>query len=264
MAQKIYNNGSDGKILMSSAGKVIRQPYEFGNAFQNRMGLNNYIRISSVNIPNTIYVIYHINRKDIIGTPDIIPLNITDGVVTLNNYLALNATSTFYNSLRTTILNTLYNVNTSTPAPICLTYLSYTRDNTLKYIGVNLTYTTNNTVPSAILGDIVNFNLNSSDRYKIANFKVFNRNLSTSEISYCYNNATFSDLQSTAGIEINIPCNYAEILDFSTFQDGSDMRVGCRDYSGNNRHGQIMNLPAGPLSEQLAYANEYLFVPFLT
>ena len=51
MAQKIYNNGSDGKILMSSAGKVIRQPYEFGNAFRNRMGLNNYIEIT-ISIPS--------------------------------------------------------------------------------------------------------------------------------------------------------------------------------------------------------------------
>ena len=56
----------------------------------------------------------------------------------------------------------------------------------------------------------------------------------------------------------------AEILDFSAAQDGSDMRVGVRNFgSVINGHGEIIGLPAGTLEEQVDYANANLFVNFL-
>ena len=56
---KIYNNG-ENKILFSAGDRIIRQPYEFGNAFQNRMGLNNYIIVDGLNI-SILYILSWFN-----------------------------------------------------------------------------------------------------------------------------------------------------------------------------------------------------------
>ena len=53
---KIYNNG-ENKILFSAGDRIIRQPYEFGNAFQNRVGSNNYILVDGLNIPQYYTII---------------------------------------------------------------------------------------------------------------------------------------------------------------------------------------------------------------
>ena len=98
---------------------------------------------------------------------------------------------------------------------------------------------------------------------KINGFVLFNRLTSDEEYMFFLSNKNGGGLQSNIGVLVDIRCNEAEILDFSTLQDGSDMRVGVRDYSGNNHHGQIMNLPAGSLEDKLAYANANLFVPFI-
>ena len=45
MSVKLYKN-TEGKVLMSVGNKLIKQPYNFGNAFQNRIGLNNQIEFS--------------------------------------------------------------------------------------------------------------------------------------------------------------------------------------------------------------------------
>ena len=94
--------------------------------------------------------------------------------------------------------------------------------------------------------------------------RFYSRSISEGESLYAYAHGLGSDPQLSVGLEINMYCDKAEILDFSALQDGSDMRVGCRDYSGNNRHGMIMNLPAGTLQEQLDWANANLFVPFIS
>jgi hypothetical protein len=95
---------------------------------------------------------------------------------------------------------------------------------------------------------------------KYSEFVVFDRGLPDSEFKFYYSNACGSELQSTVGISVYLKNNFAEILDFSTAQDGTVLRVGVRDYSGFNRHGEIINLPAGTTQYKLDYANTNLFV----
>jgi len=93
----------------------------------------------------------------------------------------------------------------------------------------------------------------------ISEFAFFNRYLTQDEILYRRSNMSINDFMSLSGCTCYLLLNYAELLDFSALQNGSDMRIGCRDYSGFNNHGEIINLPAGTVAEKINYTNTYLF-----
>jgi hypothetical protein len=93
-------------------------------------------------------------------------------------------------------------------------------------------------------------------------FRLFNRVFNITEILYNSNNGTYNEPFSLLGIEVWYKFDLAEILDFSDALDNSDLRVGVRDFSGNNRHGELINLPAGTLQEKLDYANANLIVTY--
>ena len=88
---------------------------------------------------------------------------------------------------------------------------------------------------------------------------VFDRKISLDEYRYINNNRNGNPPLTNQGLFIYLKLNGAEILSI-----GGVDKVGVRDYSGNNHHGEIMNLPAGTLQEQLDWANANLFVPFIS
>ena len=274
---KIYNNG-ENKILFSAGDRIIKQPYEFGNAFQNRMGLNNYIEISGLNLSmlhtSTIYTtaraemysqaVYNMQDSNF----DNFSAQIETGGG--NNYFKYlknhvgdnqdanflarkpNGSSGIYHGV--VINQNKENAVIHNAAPFFYQTSLQTYDYLISKIWIGACRGTNGATPSRYANSDQKFN----------GFRFYSRSISEGESLYAYANGLGSDPQLTVGLEINMYCNFAEILDFSTLQDGSDMRVGCRDYSGNNHHGEIMNLPAGTLQEQLDWANANLFVPFIS
>lgn len=273
MAQKIYNNGSDGKILMSSAGKVIRQPYEFGNAFQNRMGLNNYIDIKGVSLSHEMEVVnYCSNEYSIQSINYIINIQTSNfDNYNLNSYYGGSTTKWIAVSKNSAdaVGSKIFRFPPTTQIGKSFVFFNITQ--TAGYGRLNNLAEVNGLVDASL------FNVNrisigasrpsngeiltgfSNTDIKHSRILIYNREISESEKTYIVNNLLGSDPQSTAGIYIDIRCHKAEILNTG----GADF-VGVRDYSGNNHHGEIMNLPAGTLEYKRDYANTNLFVPFLT
>lgn len=269
----LYKN-SEGKILLSSGGRIIKQPYNFGKWFSNKMGLNNYIKISNLNLsancnilqwsyaPTTTTSGYqypffnlrngsdNISNSLICYTPNFyygVSLNNTPSNGNINRIVSIiQATQAFNSYILRTDLSTMIKSNYQSSSKI----------------------STANNIPSineisicanrASTGTSVNNFAPPEQKQNI--FAIFNRELSTSEFLFAFSNNCGSEFLSLVGCEIFLKCDFAEILDFSALQDGSDLRVGVRDYSGFNRHGEIMNLPAGTIQYKLDYANTNLFV----
>jgi len=273
---KIYNNG-ENKILFSAGDRIIRQPYEFGNAFQNRMGLNNYIEISGLNLSmlhtSTIYItartgtynqaVYNMQDSNFDNFSAQIETSGADHFKYLKNFIGGNnpanplaykkdGSSGIYHGV--VINQNKVNAVIHNAAPFFYSTSEQTYDYPISKIWIGACRGTNGATPSHYANSDQKFN----------GFRFYSRNISEGESLYAYAHGLGSDPQLSVGLEINMYCNFAEILDFSAAQDGSDLRVGCRDYSGNNHHGEIMNLPAGTLQEQLDWANANLFVPFIS
>jgi len=274
---KLYKN-TEGKVLMSVGNRLIKQPYEFGNAFQNRMGLNNYIQVPNISV----------NESDGFSILTWIYLSQFPNSTTRDLLFTINDDSTSkYYQLRWD----------SSSGIVREEYVSYLSD----YVGgLGYLYNSNNLVGIKIKkGEIskrhwetnirdlispseeniltkIEISRNFRNTMRQNRFLVFNRFISNEEFTFYRNNKLGNELQSTLGVALDLHNDFAEILDFSTnnynYADydplnlpvGSDFRVCCRDYSGNNRHGEIINLPAGDLTQKLNYANANLFVPFLT
>ena len=107
-------------------------------------------------------------------------------------------------------------------------------------------------------------NDNRSTERPIALVRIYDRTLTDAEIAYQYNLGLGNEALYTTSLTHEFKMQKAEILDFSAAQDGSDMRVGVRNFgSVVNGHGEIIGLPAGTLQEQVDWANANLFVNFL-
>lgn len=266
----------DGAVFKNPNGKTIKTPFYFGNAFQNRMELNNYLKIDGLDIamfPSTEIIWIH----DVNATleENILTRKTNDN----NNYNILsfaNQEVLCRNSESGSVYEFVLGVNlgfiqssinmVASILESSVSGYSYcnsicTKKQTPNYINANI-----NTC-AILIGAIkkntstdimpLRFSKNKYNRYSL-----FSRAFTESELNYFNNNLLGNEFQSTLNIEIDLTLNHAEILDFSPLQNGSDMRVGCRDYSGYNRHGEIMNLPAGTLQQKLDFANANLFVPF--
>lgn len=275
---KLYKN-TEGKVLMSVGNRLIKQPYEFGNGFQNRMGLNNYIQISGLNISSYFTIFEWVEdtntaiatRSQYFNLRDVNNDNFSCSRWTTYNNIGISKNGDFSEGGGNFI--GIGSTNTGTLGLNCRSYtsmiskLNYVRQNNIRFtaqltsitaqnfnsIWIGAVRKTNGTVPSDF----------SSANMRHSRFILFNREVNNNEYLYFYNNRLGNELQSTLGVEIDLHNDFAEILDFSLSQNGSDMRVGCRDYSGFNRHGEIMNLPAGTLQQKVDYANANLFVSFI-
>ena len=285
---KIYNNG-ENKVLMSAGSRIIRQPYEFGNAHNitnNTLLYNYYIQclspVSNINIEDFSVILFSkppfttSNNRGIFAFKSnsyecalgIGARSYFDGI-----QVDFNKSTELTSGEDTTKLIAGTGINRS-----IVDAVSFSRNTIKAYrstptLGVK-EYTFNSSV-IPFTPDTYNYlKIARGQRgqhsyetpyssFYINRFLVFNRIISKQEVDFVFSSGNGSNPQSVIGLSLDIITNKAEILDFSALQDGSDLRVGCRDYSGFNRHGQIMNLPVGSLEDQLAFANANLFVPFI-
>lgn len=281
MAENSVFSNETGQVMFGTGGQIYKVSYSFGNAFANRMGLNNYIEIGNLNLPTHCNVLQWISNPHTSGAGLIYPFfNLQAG--TDNFYLSLVTLSSgligyHKNSDPAAGLTPIVNYNGASVIQKNMCYSTIARtDGTSTLMAhtsllKNQTYTVSNLVnyTKLFIGAGRNSSGNTPNRFGIATtkynrFSIFNRELSPYEYLFYVSNLNGNEFLTKIGIEIDLKCDVAEILDFSTLQDGSNMRVGVRDYSGNNHHGQIMNLPVGSLADQLSYANANLFVPFIS
>ena len=95
---------------------------------------------------------------------------------------------------------------------------------------------------------------------KIGTFEFYERALTDDEYLFRYNNGLGNEVKSNVNLILKYDMEFAEILDFSIAQDGSDLKVGIRNKgSVIHAHAEILGLPSGTLQEQLDYANANLF-----
>lgn len=271
---KIYNNG-ENKVLMSAGDRIIRQPYEFGNAFQNGAGLNNYIEAQNLGLPSNVYTVLawssvnsNVGTAGAIGCAANITLSTDRHMSLINRGLGAQASVIAPDQNISQNLTIAGNATLMGCVKSGTDYNFYVNSSTSQILGVvNQSAILNKLIISAILAHTTSSGTSifgyANPISKNSRVIIFSRAITDSEYRFYYNNKLGSNLQSREGVEIDLLCDFAEILDFSILQDGSDLRVGCRDYSGFNRHGQIMNLPVGSIEDQLAFANANLFVPFI-
>ena len=269
---KIYNNG-ENKVLMSAGDRIIKQPYEFGNAFVGTSPYSIDINVPSIDYSNFTLSIFTF-RSPQITTNDYVAELFLDGVSA--HSIKCQSAAHFWAATSSATANSPgiaggggVGVNRFDCISIASDALTkqamIVSGNTFYKVSYNPggafdTYITGKVLTKIKLGFYALYS-SAGDRYN--KLSVFNRRLTDSELLFLNANGNGSKLQSREGIVLDIIFNSAEILDFSALQDGSDLRVGCRDYSGFNRHGQIINLPVGSLQDQLIFANTNLFVPFM-
>lgn len=78
--------------------------------------------------------------------------------------------------------------------------------------------------------------------------RLYNRNFSDEESRLNYNNGIGENPSKTEGLIAWYKFQEFETLDFSMVQDGSDMRLGIRDFSGQNNHALPFNMDTNPAS----------------
>jgi hypothetical protein len=283
----VYNNGAN-KVLMSANGKIARKPYQFRNSFTNKAGLGNYIKIDLPNISQ-----YGSVLKWTYYPVALSPSGIDAGYFNIKNTnndnyrLAIwQYSNPSWGYARNSVASNGGNIfafTTPVPQTQLLTCITI-RDNATALFRRNELASSNNAVTQSnaypineiLIGAIRTANGTTTPTVKgpstmrHGEFVIFDRELTTGEYLHYYNNKNGNWLQSSIGYKCRVYNDFAEVLDFSAAQDGSDMRVGCRDYSGFNCHGQIMLLPvldAGNAVNnrilQAAWANANLFTPFI-
>jgi len=269
---ELFKNNQD-QVLRSSSGNIMTRPYDFGNAFVNES--DNYIQ---VNREFSQYLNLYVWLNMLSGEAPRIRIfdsrtvdnNILAGIVTnqVNGYFLVNKNtfSTTGGTIRVLQRSeTLLTGGLSYGVNLMEINLRDTGFNNGRFnlaTKINFLETRQNSERIQFF-QFGKYNNEYNTACNIGRIMLFDRELSDVEYRYLYNNRLGRDLLSKDGLLLDLHNNRAEILDFSEEQDGSDTRVGVRDFSGNNYHGEIMNLPAGTLEEQLSYANVNLFKSFL-
>lgn len=90
----------------------------------------------------------------------------------------------------------------------------------------------------------------------IDELRIYNRTFSDEESRLNYNGGVGENPSKTEGLIAWYKFQDFEMLDFSMLQDGSDMRLGMRDHSGQNNHALPFNMDTNPASPN------YVLKPF--
>lgn len=265
MNNKIFTNGEEGKILTSVGNRIIKQPYEFGTAFKGKSPY--YI---DINIPNLDYDSFTILNFVKNPTGNAYFNEIFLGGVSSHSLKSQSASHYWVASS---------SLNVNTPAIGSVPGIGLNRfdmyyissDKTSKTLRTgsgevisDIPYVAGGAFDTYVLGKVLTklrigtYGLYTSTNILFNRLIIFNRQLSVGELKYVYGNGLGNDLQSLSGLVIDIRLQQAEVISIL----GVDTPC-VRDFSGNNHHGQIMNLPAGTLQQKLDYANANLFVPFI-
>lgn len=232
---------------MSVGDKIVKQPYEFGNAYK---APSNPLVISQISIPyySTIVVIMEYVKQSTNSTPQ-------------GNMLTTYLDDTIYDSvigadgsyIRLSIKDNIispYSPRQMVVGGGILMYVLCLKDNSYFKLA-NKLFSLYNIVDRTTRNKLV-----MQGVYPINDIMIFDRELSNSEQIYLYNNGLFNDLQSTLGLIHRFRFNNADIVNIDQVES-----IGTRDII-NNGVCLFSNLPAGTLQQKVDYANANLFVPF--
>lgn len=259
MATYIKNN--DGLFLRNSSNKLLKQNYVIGRGFRGTAGASGIYGVTKLRglTLSTTYIIEEVVRTYTLtgnnrglwlidnGTYNVCALQFTNSlsIYTPSNYVLLDIANKWHTIVvKSSDIKNYLNGLTSTGT-------------------VNLANIPTGAITKLELFPISGgLGLNARGDLAVFEWRLFDRSFDISEIQYNASNGNGNDPTSTLSLKVWYKFEEAEILDFSDALDGSNMLVGFRDYSGNNRHLELKNLPAGTLAEKLAYANANLIVEY--
>jgi len=78
--------------------------------------------------------------------------------------------------------------------------------------------------------------------------RIYEKNLTSEQIIYNYNNGIGNNPSITEDLLVWYQFEKFENIDFSAAQDGTNILLGLKDYSGKNNHGQPINMDTNPSS----------------
>ena len=259
---KIYNNGGN-KVLMSAGDRIIRQPYEVAEGFNNDVTPRCWFE-SEEPLPTNWGVIFYVGSLS--GNDTSIfqaisaGLNLADNLVVRQSYYIPNIIDAVPGT-QTVVLNPFstravrYFHSTDVGWYAFLNGAALGFSNTLRTesvrskikIGASGGYITNQTANAYYLNGTI-----------LHRFIIVDRLLANSEAQYMHNNAIFAEPQSKQGF-LNEYIYTKDTLQIVNYQ-GADV-VGMADLIGT-RTLKLMGLPAGSLQEQLDWARANLYKPF--
>lgn len=262
MAEILKQNVGNKILRQNQGGKILKANYNFGKSIQNFI-----IEIPS--LAGTDMVGYSIELWRSSGAS----LRGAIGMVSGTKYLRTDFNT---NDLRLLDLGSMISAQLVSGLGIYNGSIAYHYchlggigvdlkkvDNKSFYAVPDKYFISGNTLDHFYIGHTSSTNPSTFAR-KVGLYRIYNRILTENEYTHNYNKQLGGEPLSTLGLEYEFLMNKAEILDFSVAQDGSDMRVGVRNFGSIvNGHGEIIGLPAGTLQEKVDYANANLFVNFL-
>ena len=258
-------NNSDGlsPTLRPQLGvgwnRALPAPFGFDNGVQGD-GVNDYLRVDSLiglTVPNKITIEFWAYSENTIRNGFFtLSFNGLD-TETIGAGLQSNFVNDFYVKGDGVLAGTNPGYNSQTKnhfvyvldfiAKVVVLYCNNIAVTSLNW-GAGTTYTTFNKIR---LLSITDSNINNPftfSKTKKTHFRLYNRALTTTEIALNYNNGVGENPCVTENLLFWYKFDQFETLDFSALQDGSDMRLGIRDLSNNNRHAQPINMDTNPAS----------------
>ncbi len=266
MGLEIYKNANDN-ILFTGGGNILKRPYDYSFCYMGMVNDTQYIKVALPDLEEmsaTMFTFYNKSRDGVSAQG----LNfkyangwLHSGWHFGNNYDGGLNFSTTELSFGGNVVNQKGGLQIPD-----MIFISYDKNNNYQHSkGLNIASTAAPLVDRGVMEylklKVYNYGGREEFYYPFNQITIWDRVLSKDELRHLYNNKSLNEPLVNQGLVCYLKFDKrSEILDFSKNQDGSDMRVGVRDYSGNNYHGENMNLPAGTLQEQLDYAKENLFV----
>jgi len=260
----VFSNET-GQVMFGAGGNIYKMPYEIGLVYSNALTANHYINITGLTLENEYSYVCYCNIFSNGPTLGLIQSS-SNRVESVDLRPFAHYATDFYGII----------ITGSNSVPQGIRYQSH-RDNissiwrssTLDIHSLNRGET--NLYPGVrdrfLIGasgnpgnPVFSSPVKASSGNRIYRVIIFNRELTLEELRWMHNNQSMNPpitLQGAAHDYVMNNRNF-EILEL----DGVD-KVCVRDRIGG-RHGEVMNLPAGTLQEQLSYANNNLFLPFYT
>ena len=263
----IKQNDSAGGLIFkqNTGGKAMKQNYNFGNAIYNA-GINTiYIEVPYMvgrSTSQDMSVFMYLKNKRLTQGGFFQILNAaghlfqasTDAFVDTHRFDYVTAVATGLRSSPGKYINIAAIVSNKSVTA----FLNNSSQTGVVPTGVVVSNITKFRI--GISGNRGNSTLSIYMTSSIATFEYYERALPASEVTYRYSGGLGREVFSTNKLLLKYDFLYAEILDFSELQDGSDMRVGIKNTgSVLHAHAEIVGLPVGSLQDKLTYANANLF-----
>ena len=257
-----------GQVMFGSGGQIYKVPYEVQRAYSNALSANHYINITGLELENEYsYLCYTRSSLGITSAPALGLIQSATNRIEGSAYRSVqHLTSDFYggfggNNVQapTSIRYRSYNNNISKVLRIdsgnVLSLFSVDRTGEAnQYPGIRDRFIIGASGDGTSGGPVFTSPVKSPPEIFFGRLIIYNREVSIEELRRMYSNGNLESPPTLLGAihDYRFHQDYFEII---------DNKVVIRDRIGG-KHGEVMNLPAGTLQEQLDYANDNLIVPF--